>query len=67
MADKIESPPFTDQQKADAYRAEIMPHLNAACAVIDRAKKDGLIFGFNLSDDQYGRRTVQGLTVVKPL
>ncbi len=57
----------TEAQKAADYRAEIMPILDQACEIISRARKEGLIIGFNISPDQYGRSRVAEITIVKPL
>jgi hypothetical protein len=57
----------TDKQKADDYRSRIVAALADACKLMDEAKANGLIIAFGLNPDQYGRTTVQNLTIVKPL
>jgi hypothetical protein len=57
----------SDQEKADAYRAETLAILKQFCAIRDRAKRDGLVIAFNVADDQYGRASVQHISIVRPL
>jgi hypothetical protein len=57
----------TDQEKAAIYRSEALPLLEAICSLRDRARKDGLIIGFSLAWDQFGRSVVSDLNIVKPL
>lgn len=57
----------TDKDKAEAIRAEIRPILEQACAIIQRAKGDGLVVGFSLAPDQFGIQRVGDISVTKPL
>ena len=60
-------PGQSDEDKAAAYRAEITPLLDRVVEVVARAKKEGLIIGFNIAADQYGRPKVQTIDITKPL
>lgn len=57
----------TDAIKAEEYRRELVPLLDKACDVFNRARNEGLIVSFQIGLDQYGRSVVQGIGIVKPL
>lgn len=69
MTDPIELVPGkTDAEKAAAYRAEMLPVLKQVCDIIQRARFDGLIIGWdNIGIDQFGRTVVPPINVTKPL
>lgn len=56
----------TDAEKAESYRKEVRALLDQVCVLRDRARKDGLLIGFNIGWDQYGRSATD-VSVVKPL
>lgn len=57
----------TDIQRAEEYRAELLPLLQKVCEVLDRSRRDGLVVSFNLTPDQYGRQAAGPIGVVRPL
>lgn len=57
----------TDAQRAEEYRAELLPLLQQVCEVLDRSRRDGLVVSFSLAPDQYGRQTSGPIGVVRPL
>ena len=59
--------PPTAAQRAEAYREECRPLLEELAQIIQRARADGLIIGFNVAPDQYGRMKVGEISVTKPL
>lgn len=61
-------PGKTDAEKAAAYRAEMQPVLEKVCDIIQRARSDGLVVGWdNIGIDQFGRTVVPHINVTKPL
>lgn len=57
----------TDSSVAQDLRQDILPLLNGVCAVMDRARAQGLKVGFNVSQDNFGRHRVTDIEIVKPL
>lgn len=57
----------TDAEKAATYRAELMPILEKVAGVLNRARAEGLIVGFSVNADQYGRHRIQVIDVTRPL
>lgn len=61
-------PGKTDTDKAAAYRAEMQPVLEQVCDIIQRARQDGLVVGWDsIGMDQFGRTIVPRINVTKPL
>lgn len=60
-------PAITDAQKAATYRAELLPILEKAADVVQRARSEGLTIGFSLAQDEFGRMRVGLINVTKPL
>jgi hypothetical protein len=56
-----------DEDVATELRAEVQPLLEQVVALQNRAAKAGMILGFALSRDQFGRNFVQSIDVIKPL
>lgn len=57
----------SDSEKAAEYRAKLVPLLEHACAILNSARSEGLIVGFNVNPDQYGRHRIQAIDVTRPL
>lgn len=57
----------TDADLARELREEVMPHLLAACAVVEKAKTSGLVLNFAFGPDMFGRLSPQNVVVSKPL
>ncbi len=57
----------TDTQKAEAYRAEMTEALKPVLDILNRARNDGLIIGWAIGADQFGRVTMPKIDVTKPL
>lgn len=56
-----------DADVARELREEVMPHLLAACAVVEKAKASGLVLNFAFGPDMFGRMSPQNVVVSKPL
>lgn len=57
----------SDADLAKAYRDEMRAALGPVCDILQRARNDGLVIGWNISPDQYGRINVPNIDVTKPL
>lgn len=57
----------SDADLARELRDEVMPHLLAACAVVEKAKTSGLVLNFGFGPDTFGRVSPQNVVVSKPL
>lgn len=57
----------SDVERAADLRAKVRPLLEQVCAVLGEANRDGMVIVFNLAPDQFGRQSIQNLTVHKPL
>lgn len=60
-------PGKTDAEKASQIRADLLPILEQVCAVVGKARGEGMIVSFNIAPDQFGRVKVQALDITKPL
>lgn len=69
MSDAVASlvPGKTDAEKAKAYRAELGPVLEQVAEMVNRAARDGLVLGFNMTRDQFGIMRTGEILVTKPL
>lgn len=69
MRTEIENvePLRTESVKAQEIRAAITPLLDDLCEIINQARREGLIVGFQIGMDQYGRSRPQDISIVKPL
>jgi hypothetical protein len=56
-----------DKELADGFKADLVPILEQACAVLNRARAVGMLANWSLIPDQFGRVRVGEVTVVKPL
>lgn len=61
------NPTKTDAEKAEAYRKEMGEVLKPVCDVLERSRKDGLIVGWNLAPDEFGRYRAPFISITKPL
>ena len=59
-------PTKTDAELASALRCDLADPINELCALIDRAKANGLTVNFNIAPDPYGR-SVATIHIVKAL
>ena len=57
----------TESDRAQDYRNELRPLLEQACEIITRARREGMIIGFNLAPDAFGIQRVGNIDVTKPL
>ncbi len=60
-------PSKSDAEKAEAYRAEMTEALKPVLDILNRARNDGLIIGWAIGADQFGRVTMPKIDVTKPL
>jgi hypothetical protein len=65
MAEAEIIPLETEKQKAERYKIEVAEALRPVLALMDEAKKDGLLIEFQLGIDSYGRAAVSNAAVVK--
>lgn len=56
-----------DAEAAQCVRDALGPLLREVCEVLDRAQAAGLDVNFQINRDQFGKRVVQNLSIVKPL
>jgi hypothetical protein len=57
----------SDADKAKEYKAELRTRLEEVCAILNRANADGLVLGFNITRDGFGRNVIGALDATKPL
>lgn len=60
-----QTPIMADRELAAQYRDELARSLQPVLEVLDRAKAQGLILGFNIQPDVIGRNAVQQITVAR--
>lgn len=57
----------SDQELANDLRKRMQAALVPVCEIMREADQAGLELNFNIGRDQYGRRNVAALTIVRPL
>lgn len=57
----------SDTDLAAQIKAEARGPLEQLCGIQDRARQAGLMLGFNIGPDEYGKTIVQRISVIKPL
>jgi hypothetical protein len=63
-----QSPPEpSDADKAKYYRDQLRPLLQACADILNDAGHSGIVIGFNVPRDQFGRHVVGEITVTRPL
>ena len=57
----------TDAEIAGELRTDCMPHLEALCRLMEKARAHNMELQFNTGFDQFGRARVVALNVVRSL
>ncbi len=60
-------PAKSDKEMAAEFRQRMTAALNGVCEIMREADQAGLQIDFALGRDQYARRVIAGLTIVRPL
>lgn len=60
-------PAKSDVEIAKEFRQRMTAALNGVCEIMREADHAGLQIDFALGRDQYARRVIAGLTIVRPL
>jgi hypothetical protein len=58
-------PTVPEATRADELRAQMMALLRPVCMLIESARRDGLVVGFNLGTDPAGRQVVRDLIIAR--
>lgn len=57
----------SETELADEIRAAVRPLVDEICRIMNHARGLGLTVDFQIGTDQYGRRCLVNLSIVKPL
>jgi hypothetical protein len=57
----------SDAEKAQDYRARIRAALDPVVAILNEARRDGLVVGFNIGLNQFGLSVLNQVDISKPL
>ena len=60
-------PTKSDKDLADEYRQRLREAFRPILDIMDEASKNGLLVGFNIARDPFGKAIIQEIQVNKPL